>query len=156
MTRLRPLERRPSLPYVFTLERREGPSGAYRPWAIAVLTLSAADVALRLKAPSGAAHALVNTHPLQPGGAERFFSEDLPQLGLVGGEITRNTPSVFFILKEIEARFGIRGIAVYRGRADVPLDEGSTAEERVQRAADQAFAARSAEMLPTADDDIPR
>ena len=91
-----------SQPYVFTLERREGPSGTYSPWAIAVIELGATSVALRLKAADGRAHTVVDTQPLQPGGAVRFFKEDLPQLGRANGEVTRNTPSVFFVLGEID------------------------------------------------------
>jgi hypothetical protein len=153
--RLRHLEQPVSRPYVFTLERRDGPSGAYRPWAIAVIAMGAASVALRLKTLDGGAHTVVN-YPLEPGGAERFFTEDLPQLGLVNAEITRNTPSVFFVLTEIEKQFNIRGMAVFRGRVDIPLGEASTAEERAQRAAEAAFAARSIDMLPTADDAMSR
>lgn len=145
-----------SAPYIFTLERRDGPSEPYKAWAVAIIALGSPIVALRLKTPAGEAHPHVDRYPLEPGGAERFFPEDLPQLGRVDGEVTRNTPSVFFVLKEIEKRFNVRGIAVFRGRAKTPLPEGSTAEERVQRAAAVYFAARAIEMLPTADDAIPK
>jgi hypothetical protein len=143
------LEQQASPPYVFTLERRDGPAGEYRPWAIAVIGLGAASVALRLKAPDGSAHPIVR-YPLEPGGAERFFTEDLPQLGRISGEVTRNTPSVFFVLREIEKQFDIRGIAVFRGRAERLLQDAGTAEERVQWSAAQDFARRSSDMLPTA------
>lgn len=148
---LRRLEPQVSRPYIFTLDRRDGPSGAYRPWAIAVIALGATSVALRLKTPDGGAHPVVE-YPLEPGGADRFFTEDLPQLGLVNGEITRNNSSIFFVLTEIEKQFNIRGIAVFRGRGEIPPGEAGTAEERAQRAAEAAFAARSIDMLPTADD----
>jgi hypothetical protein len=152
---MRALKHQVSRPYLFTLDRRDGPSGVYRPWAIAVIALGAASVALRLKAPDGGAHSVVE-YPLEPGGAERFFTEDLPQLGLVNVEITRNTPSVFFILEQIAKRFDIRGIGVFRGRVDIPPGEAGSAQERAQRAAEAAFAARSIDMLPTADEAIPR
>jgi hypothetical protein len=145
-----------SQPYVFTLERREGTSGTYSPWAIAVIELDATSVALRLKSADGRAHTTTGTYPLEPGGAVRFFKEDLPQLGRANGEVTRNTPSIFFVLGEIGKRFNIQGIGVFRGRATSPLLHASSPDERIQAAADAEFAARCADMLPTGGDDIPR
>jgi hypothetical protein len=145
-----------SQPYVFTLERREGTSGAYSPWAIAVIELGATSVALRLKAADGGAHTEVDAFPLELGGAARFFKEDLPQLGRANAEVTRNTPSIFFVLGEIAKRFNMRGIAVFRGRATSPLLHASSPDERIQSAADAEFAARCADMVATGDDAIRR
>jgi hypothetical protein len=127
----------------------------YRPWAIAVVEPGSVAVALRLKAPDGGAHAIVNAYPLERGGAERFFSEDLPQLGRVNGEVTRNTPSIYFLIGEIHKQFNVQGIGIFRGRVKTPLHDVTTAEERAQRAADAEFAARSMDMLPMNHDEIP-
>ncbi len=149
-------ERQVSAPYVFTLERRDGPSRQYQPWAIAVIEFGAVSVALRLKAPDGSPHTHVDAFPLERGGAVRFFAEDLPQIGRLNAEVTRNTPSVFFVLKEIEKQFEIRGIGVFRGRVDVPPADPSTPEERVQRVADTEFTARRLDMLATPHEALPR
>src|SRR5262245_48898223 len=152
----RPHRPGPSLsrPYVFTLERRDGPGSAYRPWAIAVIEPGSVDVALRFKAPDG--QPLSRAWPLDPGGAERFFAEDLPQLGRVNGEVTRNTPSIYFVIGEIHKHFNVHGVGVFRGRVKTPLHEIHTAEERAQRAADAEFTARSGEMVPMDGNAMPR
>jgi hypothetical protein len=147
---------RPSSPCIFTLERRAESSGPYRPWAIAVIALGASSVALRLKSPEGAAHTRVDRFPLEPGGAERFFFEDLPQLGRSGAEVTRNTPSVHFVMTEIQKAFNAGGIAVFRGRAGRPHRDDVAPDERIQDAAAQEFSARSIDMLPTEEDAFPR
>ncbi len=143
-------------PYVFTLERRADSSSAYQPWAIAVIDLGAADVAVRVKSSGGAAHPLVRRHPLVREGAERFFSEDLPQLGRVGSEVTRNTPSVHFVLTEIQTRFGATGIAVFRGRAGLHTSGPVTPDESIQQIADAEFETRADGLVPIADEAIPR
>jgi hypothetical protein len=144
-----------SSPCIFTLERRTESSASYRPWAVAVIALGASSVALRLRTPEGLAHA-VDRFPLEPGGAERFFSEDLPQLGRVGAEVTRNTPSVYFVLTEIQKAFKAGGVAVFRGHGDRSLRSDMSADERVQEIAAHEFSARSIDMLPTEDDALPR
>jgi hypothetical protein len=139
---------------VFTLERREGPASSYRIWAIAVIEPGSTNIALRLKAPDG--QAFPSGYPLDPGGAERFFAEDLPQLGRVDGEVTRNTPSIYFVITEIHKQFKVQGVGVFRGRVKTPLHEIDTAEQRAERAADVEFAARSADMSPMDSDALPR
>jgi len=143
-------------PYVFTLERRDDQRSPLRTWAIAVLDLGATGIALRLKGVDGGIHPDIQRHPLSRDGAERFFSEDLPQLGRVGAEVTRNTPSVHFVLSEIRSKFGMSGVAVFRGRTRVVVDGPISPDDGIQRAADSEFSVRAGEMIVVPDDVIPR
>ena len=145
-------------PFLFTLERRSGPGGAYRPWAVALIEATLGMVECRCKRPDGGIHRFSADALLDASEVARRVAYDLVNVLPRTNEdvLHERAPALHALLDELTAQCHVHAsTAIYRGEIQLAVGQHPMAHEALEALADAEFSRWEQDMTPLPEDGLP-